>query len=111
MYAARSAVGEGYPGCCKEGLPECIHRADLGFRRPPAHGNAHAGTAEVDARPGGELAAPHKVVCHVRRENRNIERVTGLDSTLESGGKIVVDHEPVAGRTFECGGKLSENCA
>src|SRR5712671_7933940 len=111
MYAARSAVGEGYLGCREQDLPECIDRADLGFWCPLAHGNAHAGTAEVDARPGSKLAAPHKVVCHFRRENGDIELVTGLDPALEAGGKIVVDHEPVAGRAFECGGKLSENCA
>jgi hypothetical protein len=80
-----------------------------GFGAPPAHGDAHAGTAEVDARAGGELAAPHQVVCQIRWENGDIERVVGLDSTLEVGSKFVTDHKPVSGCVFELGGKLSEN--
>jgi hypothetical protein len=111
VYAGCSAVGVRDCRCCQENPPELIQRADIGLRRPPAHCDARANTAEADARPGSELATPHQVVCQIWWENGDIEGVAGLDPTLEIGSKFVTDHKPVSGCAFELRGKLPEHTA
>jgi hypothetical protein len=109
MCAGRSAVGVRDRRRFQESPPQPIDRADIRFRRARAHGDAHAGAAEVDARAGGDFAPLHQIVRQIRWENGDIERVAGLDPTLEIGSEFVIDQEPVAGRAFEVGGKVPEN--
>jgi hypothetical protein len=91
MCASRSAVGVRDRRYFQESPPERINRADVGFRRASAHGDANTGAAEVDARPGGEGATVHQFVRQIRWKNGDIERVAGLDPTLEIGSEFVID--------------------
>jgi hypothetical protein len=80
-------------------------------RRAPAHRDAQAGPAQIDARACDELLSSRKLVCHVRRQNGHIERAASFNTALEIGSKRVFDHELVAGHAFENRSDLSQNGA
>jgi hypothetical protein len=111
LNAARSAFGVGDRRRRQKSAPKRVERADVWFRGAAAHGDAHAGSAQVNPRAGNDFVPSDKVVCHVGRQDGHIERVAGFDPVLEIDSEGGFDHEPAAGRAFENGGNLFQNAA
>src|SRR5882762_6558232 len=79
MRRARTTRIEADGFRAEQGSFQRFRSADIGFGRPGANADAHPGARDVGARARRNLSLLDQIIDDIRRKNRRVERLAGLD--------------------------------